>query len=58
MTDAPRNIAFVGIGKMGLPMSALVTGRTTSSRPFGISNGSPASANRNSEQGGKRAKLQ
>lgn len=24
MTDASRNVAFIGIGKMGLPMSALV----------------------------------
>ena len=24
MTDASKNVAFIGIGKMGLPMSALV----------------------------------
>ncbi len=25
MTDASKNVAFIGIGKMGLPMSVLVT---------------------------------
>ena len=24
MTDASKNVAFIGIGKMGLPMSALI----------------------------------
>ena len=24
MTDASKNVAFIGIGKMGLPMSVLV----------------------------------